>query len=201
MTRAETRRRREGGALDYRHRVTRRWSGSGVHELPISCRSPRLCSSARDISCMNAAYPICVPAHCRAMGTDTVFVGAEVLSPLPGLAVHGGTEPSAYALGYHLAALRAWGHGFGGCEAAEVYWDRIWFLPLGFRYRSRSRYRRGWRSLAGRVPRPLGAWCSWRTEPSAHALGYHLLAHRAWGHGSGQGWWVGFVCLVSFVES
>jgi hypothetical protein len=39
------------------------------------------------------------------------------------------------------------------------------------------------------------------TEPSAHALGYHLAALRAWGHGSGQGWWVGFVSLVSFVEN
>ncbi len=29
------------------------------------------------------------------------------LAPLPGLAFHGGTEPSANALGYRLAALRA----------------------------------------------------------------------------------------------
>jgi hypothetical protein len=41
------------------------------------------------------------------------LVGEGVLSPLPGLAVHGGTEPSAHALGYPLAALRAWGHGLG----------------------------------------------------------------------------------------
>jgi hypothetical protein len=39
----------------------------------------------------------------------SAFVGAGVLSPLPGLGVHGGTEPSAHALGYPLAALRAWG--------------------------------------------------------------------------------------------
>jgi hypothetical protein len=37
------------------------------------------------------------------------------------------------------------------------------------------------------------------TEPSAHALGYLLAALRAWGHGLGQGWWVGFVSLVAFV--
>ena len=44
------------------------------------------------------------------------FLGGKFLSPLPGLGVHGGTEPSAHALGYHLAALRAWGHGWDyGC--------------------------------------------------------------------------------------
>jgi len=36
------------------------------------------------------------------------FLGGKFLSPLPGLGVHGGTEPSAHALGYHLPALRAW---------------------------------------------------------------------------------------------
>jgi hypothetical protein len=45
------------------------------------------------------------------------------LSPLPGLGVHVGTEPSAHALGYRLTTLWAWGHGFDGREAAEVYWD------------------------------------------------------------------------------
>jgi hypothetical protein len=49
------------------------------------------------------------------------FVGAGVLSPLPGLGVHVGTEPSAHALGYRLTALQAWGHGLGGREAAEVH--------------------------------------------------------------------------------
>ncbi len=62
---------------------------------------------------MNAACPIRVRGRARAMETDTVFVEAEGLSPLPGLAVHGGTEPSAYALGYHLSALRDWGYGLG----------------------------------------------------------------------------------------
>jgi hypothetical protein len=45
-----------------------------------------------------------------------VFVDEGVLSPRLGLGVHGGTEPSAHALGYHLSALRAWGWGLGqGC--------------------------------------------------------------------------------------
>ena len=43
------------------------------------------------------------------------FVGEGVLSPLPGLGVHGGTEPSAHALGYRLPALRASGHGLEAC--------------------------------------------------------------------------------------
>ncbi len=71
--------------------------------------SGREVSEARDICCMNAASPIRVPWRCRAMETDTVFVGAGVLSPLAGLAVHGETEPSAHALGYRLSALRACG--------------------------------------------------------------------------------------------
>ncbi len=37
---------------------------------------------------------------------------AGSVAPL-GLGVHGGTEPSAHALGYRLSALRAWGHGVG----------------------------------------------------------------------------------------
>jgi hypothetical protein len=40
-------------------------------------------------------------------------LGEGVLSPLPGLGIDEGTEPSAHALGYHLSALRAWCHGFG----------------------------------------------------------------------------------------
>ncbi len=40
-------------------------------------------------------------------------VGEGVLSPLPGLGFYRGAEPSAHALGYHLTALRAWGHGLG----------------------------------------------------------------------------------------
>jgi hypothetical protein len=51
------------------------------------------------------------------MGTKEERVEARVvglLSPLPGLVVHGEAEPSAYALGYHLSALRAWCHGAGG---------------------------------------------------------------------------------------
>ena len=32
------------------------------------------------------------------------------LSPLPGLVIYGGTEPTADAVGYHLPALRACGH-------------------------------------------------------------------------------------------
>jgi len=48
-------------------------------------------------------------------------LGARVLSPLPGLDILLGTEPSAHALGYCLAALRASCHGFrtrssGGTE-------------------------------------------------------------------------------------
>jgi hypothetical protein len=45
--------------------------------------------------------------------------GAAVLSPLPGLGFHGGTEPSAHALGYHLAALRACCHGLGPTAKGE----------------------------------------------------------------------------------
>ena len=51
------------------------------------------------------------------MGTKEERVEAWVvgfLSPLPGLAVHWETEPSAHALGYHLSALRAWCRGDGG---------------------------------------------------------------------------------------
>ena len=40
-------------------------------------------------------------------------LGEGVLSPLPGLGFHGGTEPSAHALGYFLPALRACGAGLG----------------------------------------------------------------------------------------
>ena len=47
-------------------------------------------------------------------------VGEGVPSPLPGLAIHGGTEPSAHALGYCLSALRALGHGLGGCSKKKA---------------------------------------------------------------------------------
>ena len=40
------------------------------------------------------------------------------LSPHPGLGFHGGTEPSAHALGYHLAALRACSLSVGTCGCA-----------------------------------------------------------------------------------
>jgi hypothetical protein len=93
MSKSDSRRGAEAqrrGALDYRHRGTRRWSGSRVPTRPISCRSPRLCPSAREFCCMNAACSIRVPGRWRAMETDTVFVGAGDLSPLPGLAPHGG---------------------------------------------------------------------------------------------------------------
>jgi len=62
---------------------------------------------------------------------------AGSVAPL-GLGVDGGTEPSAHALGYNLTALRAWGHGFGGREAAEVNRDRTRFFFLSFRYREGS---------------------------------------------------------------
>jgi hypothetical protein len=39
------------------------------------------------------------------------FVGQGVLSPLPGLDIHGEMEPSAHALGYRLTALRVLGLG------------------------------------------------------------------------------------------
>jgi hypothetical protein len=51
------------------------------------------------------------PEGLKTAACTLVFVGEEVLSPLPGLAVHRGTEPSAHALGYHLTALRAWDYG------------------------------------------------------------------------------------------
>ena len=80
------------------------------------------------------------------------------VAPL-GLGDHGGTEPSAHALGYHLTALRAWGHGSAGREAAEVCSDRTGVFPVSFRYRCRfrSRYRRVGRGVAGRVARTQGA--------------------------------------------
>jgi hypothetical protein len=92
-----------------------------------------------------------------AIGCSCSCWGRGSVAPL-GLGVHGGTEPSAHALGYHLAALRAWGHGLGGREAAEVHRDRTRFFLLSFRYRyrCRSRYRRVRRGLAGRGSRPLG---------------------------------------------
>jgi hypothetical protein len=76
-----------------------------------------------------------------------------------GLGFHVGMEPSAHALGYRLSALRAWGHGFGGREAAEVYWDRTRFFFLSVRYRCRCRYRsrRVRRRVAGRALRPRWA--------------------------------------------
>ena len=43
-----------------------------------------------------------------------VFVwGKGFCRPCRGLGFMGETEPSAYALGYRLPALRAWGHGLG----------------------------------------------------------------------------------------
>jgi hypothetical protein len=87
-----------------------------------------------------------------------VFVGKGFCRPA-GAGCSWGTEPSAHALGYRLSALRAWGRGVGGREAAEVHRDRTRFFFLSFRYRSRyrSRYRRVRRGFAGRVHRPPGA--------------------------------------------
>jgi hypothetical protein len=91
-----------------------------------------------------------------------------------GAGFHGETEPSAHALGYHLSALRAWGHGLGGREAAEVYRDRTGFFPVSFRYRRRcrSRSRRVERGFAGRAHRPpgvcrSGSFVGWEQCPFA----------------------------------
>jgi len=45
-------------------------------------------------------------------GMVALVEGRGSVAPL-GLDFDGGTEPSAHALGYCLAALRAWGHGLG----------------------------------------------------------------------------------------
>jgi hypothetical protein len=62
-------------------------------------------------------------------------------------------------LGYRLPALRAWGHGSVGREAAWVCRDRTRFFSVSVRYRSRfrSRFRRVRRGVAGRAPCPPGA--------------------------------------------
>jgi hypothetical protein len=108
-----------------------------------------------------AAYLIRVPGRFRALekGADVgVRAGEGVLSPLRGW-FFWGTEPSAHALGYRLTALRAWGHGLGRAEAAQVHRDRTRFFSVSSRYRCRcrSRYRRARRGVAGRVHRPPGA--------------------------------------------
>jgi hypothetical protein len=86
----------------------------------------------------------------------------------------GGTEPSAHALGYYLAALRAWGHGLGRTEADKVYRDLIRFFLLSFRYRCRCRCRsrRVGRGVAGRAHRPpgvcrFGGFVGWEQCPFA----------------------------------
>ena len=80
-----------------------------------------------DFLSLSAALPLCarfllyecrvsdscsgaLPGDGEAIGSRRSS-GAGVLSPLPGLGVHVGTEPSAHALGYRLTALRAWGLG------------------------------------------------------------------------------------------
>jgi hypothetical protein len=50
---------------------------TGAHAPDFLSLSPRLCPSARDICCMNAAYTNRVPRRCRAMETDKVFVGGR----------------------------------------------------------------------------------------------------------------------------
>ena len=89
-----------------------------------------------------------------------VFVRGKGFCRPSGAGYHGGTEPSAHALGYRLTALRAWGHGLGP-EAGQVHRDRTRFFPVSSRYRCRcrcrSRYRRVMRGFVGRVHRPPGA--------------------------------------------
>jgi hypothetical protein len=114
-----------------------------------------------------AAYPVRVPGRFRALEkrSDAGFRGGKgICRPCRGWFSMGGTEPSAYALGYHLSALRAWGHGFGGREAAEVHRDLTRFFLLSFRYRCRSRYRRVGRGFAGRVARMPGVLVSFVVE-------------------------------------
>jgi hypothetical protein len=84
MTRAETRRRRGSGPFSHRHRVNHRGSGSRVPTLPISCRSQRLCPSARDFCCMNAGNPARFPGRWRAMeGRTPAGVRAGMRSVAP----------------------------------------------------------------------------------------------------------------------
>ena len=53
------------------------------------------------------------------------------VAPL-GLGVDGGTEPSAYALGYHLTALRAWGTALDGARLPRGIGIEPGSSPLGF---------------------------------------------------------------------
>ena len=50
-----------------------------------------------------------------------------------GAGFHGGSEPSAHALGYHLTALRAWSHGLGeGCVGlVSGRWCSSWLRGGG----------------------------------------------------------------------
>jgi hypothetical protein len=106
-----------------------------------------------------------------------------------GAGFHGETEPSAHALGYHLSALRAWGHGLGRPKAAKAYRDWPRFFPVSFRDRSRSR--RVERGFAGRAHRPPGAcrsgsFVGWEQCPFAtfcdfcgHSLGIEAEGSHA----------------------
>jgi hypothetical protein len=145
------------------------------------------------------------------------------VAPL-GLGSHRRRPPTADAVGYCLSALRAWGHGLGGREGAEVCRDRTRFFPMGLRYR--CRYRRVWRGVAGRVRRPRWACRIGRLRRMGTASFFRRLAIFAaillglrprgrtrrredaktrsgkgtdWGHVLGNRAWFGFVSWVGFV--
>jgi hypothetical protein len=64
---------------------------------------------------MTIGYPIRDRVRCWAMERRSNVGGRRgrgICRP-SGAGLHGGTEPSAHALGYRLAALRAWGQGLG----------------------------------------------------------------------------------------
>jgi hypothetical protein len=157
-----------------------------VEEAVRECRRGRLPWRLRGLSDSCSGV---LSSFGDAIGCSCSCGGRGSVAPL-GLGVHGGTEPSAHALGYRLTTLRAWGHGSVGREGAWVCRDRTGFFPVGFRYRCRfrSRYRGVGPGFAGRVHRPQGAcrfggFVGWEQCPFATVCDYcgHSLGIEAKG--------------------
>jgi hypothetical protein len=126
---AKTRRREEGGGAnplidgDVAGESKAGWISNGNPRDSRSALSARLGGFA--------AYPNPVPWRCRVTEkrSDIVGrVGRGSVAPA-GAGYSRGTKPSAHALGYHLAALRAWGHGLGKGFVTFAALTR-WLRPL-----------------------------------------------------------------------
>ncbi len=137
-----------------RYRRVRRGVAGWVRRPPGACRVGMLGMATTDTL---AALRLCglsaSSSGAMKRRLDLGVRGGRGSVAPPGAGCSWGTEPSAHALGYRLAVLRAWDHGFGGREAAGVPRACTRFFSLGFRYRSRSRLRSRYR--AGRLPHHL----------------------------------------------